>query len=121
MSLYNRNFTGKKPFGTKSKSDILIFLLQDKNKDGRENSPLHTNALVGEQLQLLPYRWGLPHCQKRIRKTAEKEIKGRERRQNLASQERLLNYFGKDGERRNGVTQNDLRTLKKISGNQSPH
>lgn len=108
MGLCDGNCTGKKPFGTKWKSNISIFFLQDKNKDGSENSLLHTNALVGEQFQLLPYGWGLPHCQKRIRKTAEKEIKGREIRQNLASQERLLNCFRRDGGRGNGVTQNDL-------------
>lgn len=108
MGLYNWNCTGKKPFGTKWKSDVSIFSLQDENKDGSENYALHTNALVGEQLQLLPYAWGFQHWQKRIRKTAEKEIKRREIRQNLASQERLLNCFRRDGGRRNRITKNDL-------------
>lgn len=40
---------------------------------------------------------------KQLRRKSREEI-----RQNLASQERLLNCFRRDGGRRNGITQNDL-------------
>ena len=48
---------GRSPLEQDESLTFQVFSLQEQNKDRSEYPPLHINALVGEQLQLLPHAW----------------------------------------------------------------